>query len=196
MANTNAPFGLRPIRTLGGASYDGTYRKYSVAAGNGTAIYVGDPVMQTGVGTGQTINGETLPDVVKAGATTDIITGVVVGVEMVTRDSLPYRAASTQRVLYVCDDPNMLFLVQEANSGTALTANDLGANVSLTLTAGSAVTGLSGTVIDNTAAGTTNTLIAKLVEFDNAPDNEVGSVAQRWIVRLNRHRMIDQQTGV
>lgn len=194
MANQNAPFGLRPIRNLSGASYDGMYRKYSVAAGNGTALYVGDCVTTVGVGTGQTINGELMQDVVRA-ATTDVVTGVIVGFEMQTRDSLTYRAASTQRVAYVCDDPNMLFLVQETASGTALVASDIGSNASLTVTGGSTATSLSGSVLDNTTAGTTNTLLLKIVEFDNSPDNDIGNSA-RWIVRLNRHRHVDQILGV
>src|SRR5690242_931456 len=144
MANTNAPFGLRPVRTIQGNPYNGQCRRYAVAAADATAIFIGDPVLIDG--TGSTIGAESFQNVTKA-ATTDIVQGVVVGVQAETRDSLPYRAASTQRVLYVCDDPDMLYLVQEANSGTAFTVNDIGLNCSLTLTAGSTVTGVSGAVL-------------------------------------------------
>jgi hypothetical protein len=42
----------------------------------------------------------------------------VVGVQPDTSTSLPYRAASTLRVVYVCDDPNMLFAAIDGASGT------------------------------------------------------------------------------
>jgi hypothetical protein len=47
-------------------------------------------------------------------ATGDVMVGVCTGVLPVTRDSTVYRAASTQRVIMVCDDPQVLFEVQES----------------------------------------------------------------------------------
>jgi len=75
-----------------GAPYNGSFRSYSVAAGNATALLIGDFVILAG--TSQTINGRVLSDVIRA-ATGDVITGVVVGVKPDTQDSLRYRAAST-----------------------------------------------------------------------------------------------------
>lgn len=195
MANVNAPFGARPLRTQGGVPYSGQFHKYSIPSGDGTALFIGDFVTTAGVGTGQTINGETLLDVTRA-ATGDVITGVVVGFHPDTRDSTVHRAASTQRVVFVCDDPNMLFLIQEVSTGTPLTANDLGLNINFVVGAGSAVTGLSGTTLNNGTEAVTNTLDLKLMEFDNSPDNEIGVAAQRWVVRINRHRYVDQVAGV
>jgi hypothetical protein len=193
MANNNAPRGLQPVGTVGGY-VSGALEVFSVAAGDGTAIYIGDPVTKTGVGTGQTINGVSYPDCVIA-ATTDIIDGVVVAVLADTEASLPYRAASTQRRLLVCTDPNMLYEIQEGNSGTPFTENDVGLNASLSIVAGSTVTGLSGTILNNTTEATTNTLVCKLVRMVNRPNLSVG-LANRWIVRINRHRLVDQLIGV
>lgn len=193
MANVNAPFGLRPIGTVGG-SHSGNLEVFTVPAADGTAIYIGDPVTKTGNGTAQTINGVTYPDCVIA-ATTDIIDGVVVAVLADTEASLPYRAASTLRRLLVCTDPNMLYEVQEGTSGTALTANDVGNNVSLSIVAGSTVTGLSGTIINNATEATTNTLVCKIVRPVNRPNLSFG-YANRWVVRINRHRLVDQLIGV
>ena len=194
MANADMPRGLVPVRHVSGAPYNGSFREYSVAAGNGTAIYVGDPVTTVGVGTAQTINGKVMLDVVQA-ATGNVITGVVVGVAPDTATSLPYRAASTQRVLYVCDDPDVLFMIQEVSGGTALTANDLGLNANFVVGSGSTTTGYSGVELDNTTEATTNTLDLKLVGFLNAPDNAIGEHA-KWLVRINRHRHADQIAGV
>lgn len=192
MANNNTPFGLRSVSGVSNGPLNGGVRQYSVAAGDGTAIYIGDLVKNAG--TSQVINGETMSDVVIA-ATGDVFAGVVVGVLPVTRDSLSYRAASTQRVLLVDDDPNALFEVQEIGTGTPFTANDIGLNCNVSVVAGSTVTGLSGTVLDNATEATTNTLDVKIVGLVNRPDNAVGAFA-KWLVRINRHRFVDQLAGV
>lgn len=199
MANNNAPFGLRPVSTVSGQPFSGAARTYSVPAGDGTAIYLGDAVKL--VGTSQIINGSSYADVAQA-ASGNVICGVVIGVLPATRDSLTYRAASTQRLLLVADDPNLLFEIQQGNSGTALNANDVGLNSNLTVTAGSAITGYSASVIDNAAEQTTNTLDLKIVAIVDRPDNDIGSsvssgtVASRFLVRINRHQFVDQVAGV
>jgi hypothetical protein len=192
MANPNIKNGLVPVRYVSGAPYNGAFNAYSVAAGDGTALFIGDPVLLAG--TGQTINGVMYQDVVRA-ATTDVITGVVVGVQPVTSSSLPYRAASTQRVVYVADDPNLLFEIQETNGGTPFTLNDVGLNASMNVGAGSTTTGLSGVEIDNATEATTNTLALKIVAPVNRPDNAIGNNC-KWLVRINRHRFVDQLAGV
>jgi hypothetical protein len=199
MANVNAPMGLRPVGNITGAPFSGQLRQYSVAAGDATAIFVGDPVKLAG--TSQFINGQVYSDVVQA-ATGDVITGIVVGVAADTRDSLTYRAASTQRVLYVNDDPNAIFEVQQVTGGTALTANDVGLNVNFVVGSGSTVTGYSGVTLDNTTEATTNTLDLKIVGMVNRADNDPGTAvgtgadASRFLVRINRHRFVNQIAGV
>lgn len=192
MANVIAPYGLKPVRYLSGAPYNGAFNLYSVAAGYGTAIYVGDPVVD--IGTGQTINGGVYKDVQLA-ATTDVITGVVIGVLPTTRDSLTYRAASTQRILMVADDPNLLFECQEQSTGTPLAVDDIGFNISFNAGTPSTYTGLSGLTLKTDTEANTNTLALKLFGFVNRPDNAIG-LAANWLVRINRHRYADQLAGV
>lgn len=192
MANADTPFGLKPVRHRNGAPYTGAARIYSVAAGDGTAIYVGDLV--TAAGTSQTINGVIYSDVVQS-ATGDVFQGVVVGVLPVTQDSLKYRAASTQRLLLVADDPDLTFEIQEVSGGTPLTANDAGLNANIVVAAGSTTTGLSGIELNNATEATTNTLDVKIQGFVNRVDNEIGEHA-KWFVVLNRHRYANQVAGV
>lgn len=198
MANANASFGLRPINKLSGAPYSGAVKAFSVAAGDGTAIYIGDPVK--GAGTSQFINGQTYSDVVQA-ATGDVITGVVVGVEPVTSSSTIYRAASTQRVVFVNVDPDAEFEIQQVSGGTALTANDIGLNADFVVAAGSAYTGMSGVCLNNVGEATTNTLDLKIIGIVNRADNDPGSAvttgadASRFVVRINRHLYANQVAG-
>lgn len=192
MANANTPFGFRPVADLSGGVSTGGIRQAAVKATDGTAIFVGDAVVLAG--TGSTINGIYYPDVVRA-ANTDVIYGVVVGFLAATRDSLVYRAASTERVALVSTDPDGLLMIQEGGSGTALTLDDVGLNINYTVVAGSTVTGYSGTILDNATEATTNTLPLQLVGLANIPGNEPGYYA-KWVVRVNRAQFANQVAGV
>lgn len=191
MANANTPFGARPVRDVYGRPWNGSLNAYWVAAGDPTALFLGDFVKLAG--TGETVLGETYVDVVRA-ATGDVVVGVVCAVHPDTRDSTVHRAASTLRKLYVCDDPNAIFEMQET-SGTAFTVNDVGLNADFVVGTGSTVTGWSGTEINTVGELTTNTLDLKLVGFVNRPNNEIGTNA-KWLVRINRHQYANQVAGV
>lgn len=192
MANTDNAFGLKPVQHRNGAPYNGAFRLYSTLTTDATAIYIGDPVILSG--TSQTINGRIYSDVDQA-ATGDVITGVVVGVQPVTQDSLRYRAASTQRLLMVADDPDLLFEIQEVSGGTALTANDAGLNANIVVAAGSTVTGLSGVELNNATEATTNTLDVHIVGPVQRDDNAIGEHC-KWLVTINRHQFANQIAGI
>lgn len=192
MANVNAPFGLRPVRYLSGAPYNGAVNVYTSIATYATAIYIGDPVVD--VGTVTTNADGTITKDVQLAATTDVMTGVVVGVMYETRDSTPYRAASTLRRLLVADDPNLIFEAQEATGG-GLTSADLGLNISFNAGTPSTVTGRSGLTLKTDTEATSNTLALKLFGISSKPSNETGDSCI-WLVRINRHRYADQLAGV
>lgn len=191
MANVDSPFGLKPVRDLNGAPYNGAVEIYSTASGDGTAIFVGDPVILSG--TSQTINGVIYRDVDQA-ATGNVIAGVVVAVLPETRDSLTYRAASTVRRLAVAP-PNLIYEIQEVSGGTALTANDIGLNADFVVGSGSTTTGYSGVELNNATEATTNTLDLQIVDFINRADNEIGEHA-KWLVRINRSQRANQVAGI
>lgn len=192
MANTDNAFGLKPVQHRNGAPYNGAFRLYSTVTGDATAIYIGDPVILSG--TSSTINGRIYSDVDQA-ATGNVVAGVVVGVQPVTQDSLRYRAASTQRLLMVADDPELMFEIQEVSGGTALTANDAGLNVDFVVAAGSTVTGLSGVELNNGSEATTNTLDLHIVGPVQRDDNAIGEHC-KWLVTINRHQFANQVAGI
>lgn len=193
MANVNAPFGFSPVGSLTGAPFTGRVRMYTVPASDGTALYIGSPVVD--VGTSTTNADGTICKDVGLAATTDVLTGVVVAVVPDTAGSALYRVASTLRRLWVADDPNTLFEIQESTGGTAFTANDLGLNCSFAAGTPSTVTGLSGATADNSTEATSNTLALKLVGVSSRPNNAIGDSCV-WVVRINRHRYADQLAGV
>lgn len=193
MANANAPRGLVPVRGVNSQSVTGGPRLYSHDSGDSVQIMVGDPVKITGAA--QTINGVTTADVVRA-ATGDVITGVCVGILPLTRDSLSYGPASTAYNLFVDDDPNSLFEIQDLSTGTPLTTAAVGLNCDFVVAAGNTYLGTSGVTLNNATEATTNTLDLKLVDVVNRVDLDNTSSPLRFLVRINRHLMSNQVAGV
>lgn len=191
MANVDAPFGLRPVMHKSGAPYNASPRPYYVPAGDATALFIGDPVIIVGDSNDNEILGfppGSLSEVTRATVgDTNAITGVIVGVHPDTRDSLTYRAASTERVVYVADDPDLMFEIQA--DGT-LTADSVGLNAVLIAThSGSTTTGLSGMELDTTsdvpAADATNQLYIQSLK--PAIDNDLASANSVALVTIINH---------
>jgi len=143
MANTNAPFGYRPVRHYTG----GVIRmgEYAIASGLGSNIFRGDPVKLT--------NTTNQIDVAAAG---DRLLGVFWGCEYTATDGEQiFRAywptgttvkSGTTVKAYVYDDPDIVF---EAQMDGAFTDADIGTVADIDMgTAGSTLTGTSGAAVD------------------------------------------------
>lgn len=184
MANANTPFGLRPVRHRNGAPYNGAATRYYVPASDSTALFLGDPVIIAGSADADGV--ATVTRATAAGGA--YVLGVVVSVEPITRDSTTYREASTARYVYVADDPDLVFEVQEDAAGGALAAADVGLNADLVAGTGSTLTGLSAFQLDTSTKATTNTLQLRILGFKQAPDNEIGANA-KVLVAINLHAL-------
>lgn len=194
MANVNAPFGLKPIRYASGAPYNGAFNLYFATGATG-AIYIGDPVVAAGSANTAEVKAMggpyapgTLPTcTVAADGDGDPIIGVCVGVMPVTRDSTIYRENSTDRVIMVADDPNLVFVGQCDTAGTDWAVTDTGLHANLLVGTGSTTTGISGWTLDTSdvpANDPSNQL--RVMRLHPAIDNEVGEFA-RWEVMINNH---------
>lgn len=189
MANNDSAFGLRPVTNPNGTP---RIRKYYIAAGQAGAVYVGGLVKPIGSADANgvmSVSGEI--------TTGDVVLGVVTSVDSTDRDSLLYRETLTERYVYVADDPNQIFEVQEDSDGGALAATNVGNLFDLTgLQSGDTTYGRSTTEIDSstasTGAGDEDVL---LIGMSNRPDNVIGEFA-KWHVRLNNHFYIDNAVGV
>lgn len=179
MANTNAPTGLRPVRYASGAPYNGAANLYCVPAADATALFRGDPVIIAG-----SADADGIPTATRA-SVGGRITGVVVGFRpSATIVANGYRVASTLEYIYVADDPNLIFEVQEDAVGGALAAVDVGLNADIIIGSGSTVTKLSGVQLDTSTKATTATLALRVVGFVQRADNEIGANA-KVLVRNN-----------
>lgn len=194
MPNVDRVNGLTPVKMITGAPWNGQVSTYMVDNADGTAIFIGDLVKQTSAGSGaagETIYGrdvEGLMHVVQAAAG-DAVIGVVVGFSP-DQDNLTrrHRAASTDRLVYVVDDPNVVFEIQEVSGGTALTAADVGLNANVVVGSGDTTTGLSGMELNNATEATTATLQLKILGLSPRPDNAIGEHA-KWLVKINNHQL-------
>lgn len=191
MANPNAPFGLRPSRSLGRSNCQ--VNGYAHDSGDGTALFIGDPVKLTGTATSG-IAGivDGTPLVIATGTiTTTLFRGAVAGVRpTLTNLTLQYGAASANYGLWVYDDPNQLFDVQ--SSGTSAVA-DIGVNLSLVAGSGSTVTGLSAYVATETSP-TTSVNSVRVMRLAPIVGNAIGSYGI-YEVKIDAHDL-NSQTGV
>lgn len=208
MANNDTPRGLWPRRHRNGAPYNGAANPYHVPSSDTNDMFLGDPVVVTGTANtgGVALNdgdfqnqfqAGTLPAVqlATAGAGNDL-TGVIVAVGASPSSGLEnkHRAASTEAVVWVADDPDLVFEAQEDSVGSTLAATDVARNVNLVAGTGSTITGLSAWEIDSSSAGTGTTLQCRIERLANRVDNEIGAQA-KWEVSILQHSMRNK-TGV
>jgi hypothetical protein len=205
MANSDTRFGLRPVKHLDGTPYNGGHKKYYMPSDYATSVFIGDCVTTVG----DANDNEVTTGAGKYGARTlhevnrtspgdgNAITGVVVGFDPNPSNlDRIYGAASTERVVHVADNPNLLFEIQADGS---LTADNVGLNAVLIDThAGSTVTGLSGTELDTTSdvpdADASNQLT--IYSIVDRPDNDPASANVKALVRINNHTNAHGVIGV
>ena len=180
MANQDAPFGLRPIKTSTSSQRQNRYR---IASGYNTGIFQGDLV---------TVNTNGTITRVPAG-NTDLILGVFNGCMYVDPNGnqifsnyWPANATGTDIFANVVDDPNATFEVQ---ADAAMPVADLFGNFDIVdATAGSTVSGNSRTELDVGTGATTAGLALKAIDISQDPENDdVSSANTNVIVKINNH---------
>lgn len=189
MANSNTPTGLRPVN-MNGTPWDGQGRMVAFASTYASNVFLGDPLVPSGVTDG---NGVPYMTLATAGAGNQILSGLISlcngpansGVTML-QSSTVYRTASVLTYGYICDDINVIYEIQEDSSGGAIAASNAGfSNGNLVSGAGSIVTGFSGWQLQSSSVGSGNsTYQVRLLGLARGPDNVIG-VNAKWYVRLN-----------
>lgn len=171
--NTNAGFGLKPIRHMTGGEIRSN--GYPIKTGYPTAIYTGDPVIMD-------TDGTLLIGVGTAGSPSAAPLGVFQGVSYtdasgakVYKAYWPASTTATNIEALVIDDPDVLFAIQSDATGVA--AADIGQLYDFTIAAGSTATGRSATVLGSasTHASTAHQLRAMRIVDDGV--NVAGAYA-------------------
>jgi hypothetical protein len=199
MANVLA--GFRPVKHLNGSPYNGQLNRYMVSASETVAINVGDLVVLSDsaalVDAADTVG--VYPAVERAGTstttpvTTAAIVGAVVGFEpdYSNLNLGPVRLASTRRVVFVADSPDIIFAAPQDAAGGVVAAASVGLNANLipgvTSTTGNFASGMS---VDSSSVTTTNTAPLRIVGVTAAPDQDVTSTARpaELLVAINTHQ--------
>ncbi len=198
MPNVSKIRGFQAQTNRVAGSYTGQDTLYAVAAADGTALFVGDPVVLDGSGS---VDG--IATVTKATASGPVL-GVISGIfpakmdpvtgkmtaGSIALDTPQYRVASTAAYVLVQDDPSMIYeaeAVTGANASYTYLVADIGLNVGMTT-----VTGNSSAALDMSTKATTATLPWKIVGVVQRPDNEAFtgvSTAVKLLVKINAATM-------
>ncbi len=187
MPNANTPFGLSPVRHVSGAPYNGQCNLYCILAANTNGFAIGDPVISGGSANAL----GTIPNIDIAGVT-GAIRGVIVGLsdtypgnaKIGNPNSIvrPAAAQSGDWYALVCDDPDVLYEIQEIGTGTPLTVAAIGLNANLE--SGTNNGYVSGWMLGNDDEATTATLQVRIVSIVNRPDNALGQYC-KYLVKIN-----------
>ena len=142
MINKNAPVGASIYNSILSASFDLKLRKYVIQASDPTPIFKGDFVKSVGLS-----NADGIPYVIKADDT-DRLLGIVADFDQTQLGNLPlYREAYQERIVFVCDDPNVEFEMQVDGY---FTESDTSKLAYFKTNSGEVSTGISNTQLDST----------------------------------------------
>jgi hypothetical protein len=184
MANKDAPFGLKPVGELGSGYNTSGTTEYSIASGASGNIFSGDLVKMANTGT------------ILVAAAGDQALGVFRGCKYTDSNGdvifsayWPDGTVTSDAVAFVVDDPNALFEIQSAATGSVV-QTVVGNNADIVYTSGSTKTGISAVEISGTTAATSAQL--RIVGFSGDPDNNtLGTGSQsanvNMIVKINEH---------
>lgn len=190
MANLDTPFGFKPVKHLNGAPWNGKFNVYYVPSTDATAIFKGDAVKSAGSAdaTGK------YPSVTQATAGA-AVRGVVVGFgdnpyvgihpDTPNRD---YRPASTEMYVFVVDDPQVIFEVQEDSDGAALVVANIGLSTNFIVGTGSTSTGKSAMELDSSDIATDTAGNCRILRLVNREDNALGDNA-KWEILFGEHEL-------
>ena len=185
MANVDSPDGLSFIGYADGKAPRGGIHRYYKDATAGI-LAVGDPVIRVT----NSSDPEGGPEIVRH-TTGAAVTGVIVAVERKTSnlDSANSMAAADIGYVWVADDPNALFEVQEDSDGGNLAVTNIGEHIDLVAAIDANTTiGRSKYELDSSALATGNTYI--IVAKSNRVGNAIGTNC-RWIVKANLHTEVN-----
>ena len=203
MANISKINGFRPVKHVTGAPYNGQSNIYAVAAGDATALFVGDVVKLAADANAQGVQYVTAHAAGTAGTGQPAL-GVVVGVintkldpvtgnmssGSISLDTPVYRPASTAQYVLVADSPDLIYEVEATAAGSAYSfaVADVGQNANIFAGAGSTVTGNSAHSLNMSDKGTAATLPFKITGVAAKVGNEVTGNYTKVNVQINNHQ--------
>ena len=190
MANQDAAFGLRPLKSVGQADDSTGMSSHSIDAGDASVIYQGSPV----------IAAAGYVDIATAGAVPNL--GAFWGcfyddpttLKPTFKNYYPGRItppSSKDIEAFVYDNPNQMFEIQSDNDGASVLA-DIFSNADMVNFGGSTLNGVSNTELDDSTIAASSDAAAQLLIIGTSRDPKNNDVTDaggnvNWRVLVNMH---------
>lgn len=185
--NVNRKGGALPLKHLNGSPYVGKGNIYKKESSN--AIAPGDFMTLAGGTETSSSTGILLADIATGSSNSAKILGACSAIQPIIGSNITnldktYYATSDTGYLFVIDDPDTIFEVQEDSSGGAIAANGPGlqcaqANISANSS------GVSNCMIKSSTLSTSSSQL-RVLQLVQRVDNSIGNYA-RWETMINTH---------
>ncbi len=192
MANVDAAYGL----ALHEDNSQSSLITCVIPSGDGTATFVGDAVKLADLDSVRIDGGPYGLPVIQAAAT-DPIFGVVMGFNQVIPTGMDlsrrHRPVSTSMYCFVKPaHPLDVYRIQCDDDTETIALSDIGCNADIVVSAGNAVTGMSGMELDSNTTAATAGLQLRIVGWVDKPSNEVGVLNQDVLVTINQSQTFNE----
>ena len=197
MANQDAAFGLRPIKSVGQADDSTGMSSHSIDAGDASVIYQGSPV----------IAAAGYVDIATAGAVPNL--GAFWGcfyddpttLKPTFKNYYPGSItppSSKDIEAFVYDNPNQMFEIQSDNDGASVLA-DIFSNADMVNFGGSTINGVSNTELDDSTIKASSDVAAQLLIIGPSRDpknNDLTAANVNWRVMIDQHLFGNNYDGI
>ena len=195
MANQDAAFGLRPLKTVGQQDDSTGMSSYEIAAGDASVIYQGSLVGSPATGTGY-VDLQTAGLLLNLGAFWGCFYNDPTTLKPTFKNYYPGSITppnSGTVEAFVYDSPSQMYEIQSDNAGASAQA-DVFKCADLVGTSGSTLNGVSSMELDDGTLGTTGQF--KIIGVSRDPENsDLSSANVNWRVMVNEHLLGSGSAG-
>ena len=195
MANQDAAFGLRPLKTVGQQDDSTGMSSYEIAAGDASVIYQGSLVGSPATGTGY-IDLQTAGLLLNLGAFWGCFYNDPTTLKPTFKNYYPGSITppnSGTVEAFVYDSPSQMYEIQSDNAAASAQA-DVFKCADLVGTSGSTLNGVSSMELDDGTLGTTGQF--KIIGVSRDPENsDLSSANVNWRVMVNEHLLGSGSAG-
>lgn len=213
MANLNAPSGLSPVMYRNGNFWNGQARLYAISASFSAAnggMFIGDPVAIDGtnfaspqgipyvkqitLGSGNSVRGVIVA--IGLALPSGYQGGPYINPNDLTKISRPAGTTATDYIVAVCDDPDVIFEIQEDTTSTPGLAAAMSKNFTPSFSTPATGVFVSGVQVNSSTYGTGATLQFKIIQSVQRADNTPFTAYQKLHVLINNHDFSGGTAGI
>ena len=188
MANQDAAFGLRPLKSVGQADDSTGMSSHKIDAGDASVIFQGSPV----IAAAGYVDLATAGAVPNMGAFWGCFYNDPTTLKPTFKNYYPGSITppnSEDIEAFVYDNPNQMFEIQSDNTGASAQA-DIFSNADFVNFSGSTLNGVSNTELDDSTIGAAGDAAAQCLIIGVSRDpknNDLTSANVNWRVLINQH---------